>query len=152
MFLTASPHLSFSISLFLFSFSVSVTAAHISSLLRERTYSLRVSMIYLPSVLVLLIDQIEKEFSIVRHIFLVHTELFCTSHWSLCLLLEVQSAVTQNTQHIYTIFLVFSWILKMSKLTFGKSYEPCYVAIFEPFLRKCMSNWSFARLRFAIYG
>jgi hypothetical protein len=138
--------------LFLFSFTVSVTADHISNLQRERTYSLRVSMIYLPSVLVLLIDQTEKEFSIVRHIFLVLTQLFPTFHWFLCLLLEVQSTVTQNTQHIDIIFLVFSWILKMSKIIFGESYEPCYVTIFEQFFRKCISNWSFARLRFEIYG
>jgi hypothetical protein len=92
MFLTASPHLSF---FFLFSFflSVSFTAAHISSLQRGRTYILRVSMIYLPSVLVLLIDQIEKEFSVVRHIYPVHTQLFYTSHWSLCLLLQAQSTL-----------------------------------------------------------
>jgi hypothetical protein len=108
VFLTASPQISFSISLFLFSFTVSVTADHISNLQWERTYSLRVSMIYLPSVLVLLIDQTKKEFSTVRHIFLVHTQLFPTSHWFLCLLLEVQSTVIQNTQHIDIIFLVFS--------------------------------------------
>jgi hypothetical protein len=61
--------------LFFLSFflSFSFTAAHISSIQRERTYILRVSMIYLPSVLVLLIDQIEKEFFVVRHIFPVHT-------------------------------------------------------------------------------
>jgi hypothetical protein len=68
---------------------------------------LRVSMIYLPSVLVLLIDQTEKEFSVVRHIFPVHTKLFYASHRSLCLLLQAQSPFTQNTQHIDIIFLVF---------------------------------------------
>ena len=142
-------------SLFLFfSFSLSfcLSLLPISLVFSGGTYILRVSMIYLPSVLVLLIDQIEKEFSVLRHIFSVHTQLFYTSHWSLCLLLQAQSIFTQNTQHVDIIFLVFSYILKISKLIFSKSYEPYYVTIFEQFLRKCISDWSVAPLRLPIYG